>query len=132
MEADAAYHQALSQAVADGIEQAGLLVAPTGAKLGPVDAISDNGGHVSCKNAANESARYVGAEPDIGPIGSLVVAVAPTAAARTLVPLTAPKKKARKGKRRKAIARKAEASSASSCQVTSEVHAHRGARGVRS
>lgn len=129
VEADAAYHQALSQAVADGMEQAGLLVAPTRAKLGPVDAISDNGGHVTCKNAANEFAPYEGAEPDIGPRGELVVAIAPTAVARTVVPLAPPKRKTRKGerrkaiegKRRKAIARKAEASTATSCQVTSEV-----------
>ncbi len=125
VEADTAYHQALGQAASDAIEQAGLLVAPTKQALGPVDAISDNGGEVTCKNTAGESARYTGAEADIGPTGSLVVAVAPTAVARAIVPLTpakAPaKRKTRKGRRHRVIARKAEASTAANCQVTSEV-----------
>ena len=124
VEADTAYHQALGQAVSDGLEQAGLLAAPTKQALGPVDAISDNGGQVSCKNTAGEAARYTGAEPDIGPTGSLVVAVAPTAVAPIAVPLSRaskPKRKARKGRRRRLTARAAEASSAATCQVTSEV-----------
>jgi len=121
VEADSVYHQALSQAVGDALAQADALVAPTGQKLGPVDAIADNGGHVNCKNAAGESASYPGAEPDFGPTQSVVVAVAPTAPARTLI-VVAPHKKTRKSRRaRRAIARTAQASGAATCQVTSEV-----------
>ncbi len=92
VEANTVYHQALAQAVDDGVLKAGILATQAHAKLGPVEAISE--GHVSttCKNAAGEYGSYKGAEPDNGNVEGPVVALAlPTAPALPAQPSKAKK-----------------------------------------
>jgi hypothetical protein len=135
-EADAAYRQSLVQAVADGLLKAQALAGATGAKVGPIEGISEKGttgGH-NCKNAAGESAPYTGAEPDAGSAGPPIIAVEPTvprvavgSAPATKRP-TPTKKHKHKHKAHKRIerrahrvtARKAE-NTAVSCEISSEV-----------
>jgi len=110
--ADAAYHQALTAAVEDGHAKAELLASDTGAKVGAVQSISEQGGSVRCQESgqATEYAQYVGYEgatPDFGSSeGSFNSAVAPAASAG-------------KPAKRKKHARKA--STAATCTVSARV-----------
>jgi hypothetical protein len=123
-EADTVYHQALVQAVGDGLTKARLLTEATGAKVGPIEAISERGREIECKTATGESASYKGAKPDSGSAEAPTLAVKPTipppAAAKR--PPTK-KRKTHKPTRRgfhRFIARAAE-NTAASCELTTEV-----------
>lgn len=116
------------QAAADGLVKAKLLAEASGAKVGPIEAISERGNKdMECKNAAGESAPYKGVAPDSGTAESPTLAVRPAVAP---VPPKAPKpapskkkKKKRKATERRAdrvIARMAE-NVAVSCELTTEV-----------
>jgi hypothetical protein len=60
--ATAVYHQAMSEAVADGLAKAQLLAAKATATLGDVQSMTEDGGSIQC--AAN--AEYEGETPDFG------------------------------------------------------------------
>ena len=134
-EADGAYGQALINAVGEGLSKAQALAGATGAKVGPIEAISESGKHreIQCKNAAGESAPYKGTEPDSGAAGPPTIAVEPALPVRVVAPVVAksiaPKhakhKKKKKHERiehktRRVIAKKAE-NVATTCEVASEV-----------
>jgi hypothetical protein len=126
-EADAAYHQALLQAVSDGALKAQSLAGQTGAKLGAIAAISEDGGAVSCKSAeGRESGAYTGVEPDFGTGEPPLVAVGVQGGLQPLV-VSAPakpkpkKRKPRKAKERRALNTTARKADAVSCEVTSDV-----------
>jgi hypothetical protein len=125
-EADSVYHQSLVQAVADGLLKAQLLAAATGAKVGPIEAIGEDGKHIECKDSVGEVATYKGAEPDFGSAVSPIVAVEPTVPPKPATPAKPAHHKARKSrteiarKTRKIIAKKAE-NAATSCELTTEV-----------
>jgi len=124
-EADSVYHQALSQAVGDGLAKARLLAEATGAKVGPVEAISERGDkEIECKTATGEFASYKGAKPDSGSAEAPTLAVKPAIAAQP--PKRAPSKK-KKPRRpttkrafRRVVARVAENVPAS-CELSTEV-----------
>jgi len=122
-EAASVYHQALVQAVADGLLKARLLAAATSATVVSIAAISEDGKHLECKNAAGETAPYKGAEPDSGSAVLPIVAVEPTLPAKSAKPAHHKARKSRKQiarKTRRIIAKKAE-NAAVSCELTSEV-----------
>lgn len=124
-EADAAYHSSLTQAVGDGLLKARLLAEATGAKVGPIEAISEHGfRNVECKDAAGESASYKGVFPDAGSAEAPTLAVKPTVPPQPAKkPAPTKKRKTRKGterKRRTFLARAAE-NTATSCELSTEV-----------
>jgi uncharacterized protein YggE len=125
-EANAVYHAALVQAIGDGLVKARLLAEATGAKVGPIEAISEAGRRegYECKDAAGETGfSYKGAEPDTGSAGPPTVAVEPTSPPRPARPVVTKKRKSHKGverKTRRVIARKAE-NTATSCELSTEV-----------
>jgi hypothetical protein len=78
--ANAAYHQGLADAVADGQSKAQLLAAKVGASLGPAQTVLENGGYISCAgDGESGGTAYEGAQPDFGSQG-ISVASAPGAA----------------------------------------------------
>lgn len=88
IEANTAYHDAMVQAVADGLLKAQVVAGAAGAKAGPIEAISEGGKDgIECKNAAGEGGRggYKGVEPDSGTAMPPTIAVEPTAAPRPVV-----------------------------------------------
>jgi uncharacterized protein YggE len=122
-EADAVYHQALVQAAADGLLKARLLAEASGAKVGPIEAISERGDkEIECKGATGESATYRGARPDSGAAEAPTLAVKPAVPPQPAKPAAARKRKrkvaGRKGHR--FIARVAE-NTATSCELTTGV-----------
>jgi uncharacterized protein YggE len=128
-EADAVYHQALVQAVGDGLAKARLLSEATGAKVGPIEAISERGREFECHTSTGESARYGGSKPDSGTAEAPTLAVKPTVAPEPIrrppaKPLAKKKKKAHKSSRhgfRRITARMAEATTAANCELSTEV-----------
>lgn len=58
--ADAAYQQALTEALADGLAKARLLATDADATLGPAQEITEQGGYVECPGEVE----YAGAQPD--------------------------------------------------------------------
>lgn len=127
-EADTVYHQALVQAAVDGSLKAHVLAEATGARVGPIEAISERGSkNVECKDAAGESASYKGATPDSGTAEATTVAVKlsapPTPASPAHKAGHAKKRKTRKAIRRKThrvLARTAE-NTAASCELGAEL-----------
>ena len=135
-EADVDYGQALINAVGEGFTKAQALAVAAGAKVGPIEAISESGKHreIQCKNAAGESAPYKGIEPDSGAAGPPTIAVEPALPVRVVGPVVAKsvapkptthkKKKKKHGriehKTRRVIAKKAE-NVAVTCELSSEV-----------
>ena len=132
VEANNDYHQALVQAVGDGLLKAQMVAAASGAHVGPIEAISEAGNRrIECKNAAgeHEGGIYKGAEPDAGVAEAPTIAVQPGAPPKAVVVTVTKKPKAKaKGKahrriqrkRHGPIARKAEAIPAS-CEITAEL-----------
>lgn len=117
-EAQAAYHQALAAAVAAGLEKAGYMATLTGAQVGAIQEISEDGGDVACALHAEvgplyESEPYEGAPLDIGYVGR--VAVAPEQAAAAAASQKAPPAGKKRKKKRKPKAKK---SDLSGCTVT--------------
>ncbi len=134
VEADTAYHAAMVQAVGDGLLKAQMVAGAAGAKVGPIEAISEAGRQeIECKNAAGESGRgdYKGSEPDSGTAGPPTIAVEPTAAPRAVVVAVSQKPKTgkKKGKSHRRIKRKHHAPIAReaaeggpvSCEISSEL-----------
>jgi hypothetical protein len=120
--ADAAYHQGMETAVADGHSKAELLVDKAGATLGSVQSITEDGGSIECrtKNEEGESevfgyAPYKGEPPDSSTESGRFVA-APLAAAKA--PRTSKTPTVRR-KRNHATAKKA--SSSVVCELTARV-----------
>lgn len=126
-EANTAYQQALVQAAADGLLKARLLAGAAGAKVGPIEAISERGSkEIECKGAAGESASYRGVRPDSGNAEAAILAVKPTIAAPQPVirPPVRKKRKTHKPTPHKThsrfIARVAE-NVATNCELSTEV-----------
>ena len=134
-EADVDYGQALINAVGEGFTKAQALAVAAGAKVGPIEAISESGKHreIQCKNAAGESAPYKGSEPDSGTALPPTIAVEPAlpvrvvgpVLAKSVKPSTHKKKKHRRieHKSRKVIAKKAATGEniAATCELSAEV-----------
>jgi len=135
-EAEVDYGSALINAVVNGFTKAEALAKATEAKVGPIEAVSENGRRaaVQCKNALGESAPYKGAEPDSGTAGAPTIAVEPALPVRVVAPVAAkkvtkpsPRKKKKhrriEHKTRRVIAKKAETGEniATSCELSSEV-----------
>ena len=76
--ATAAYHQAMSAAIADGKAKAQLLAEKAGATLAQVQSINEQGGYVECAVGVE----YLGARPDIGYVEGRVFAATAAPAAR--------------------------------------------------
>jgi len=90
-EAEAAYHQAFSAAIAKGLAQAQFVTGAVGAKVGSIQQIVPRGGSVECFVPAEEGPyreweRYEGAQPDFVSVelfgGYAVAPVAAKAAPR--------------------------------------------------
>src|ERR1700751_3535302 len=58
VEANAAYRQGLAAAIADGLEKAEFLASRTGAKVGAIDRISEDGGSIRCALHAEAGGLY--------------------------------------------------------------------------
>jgi hypothetical protein len=65
-EANAAYRAGLTAAIADGLNKAEFLAHGTGATLGAIQAIEENGGSIECTNAEGGYVEYPGTQPDFG------------------------------------------------------------------
>jgi len=116
--ATAVYHQAMGDAVADGLGKAQLLAGKTGATVGIVQSISEGNGYIRCTSASStEGAEYEGGEPDFGS-GAVIYSGAASAPAGAAVPLT-PKPALRKRKPRKRAAVKA--ASGTPCALYTQV-----------
>lgn len=120
VEANDAYHQALAQAVGDGALKASTVAAGAHARLGSIEAISESGSTITCKNAEHESGFYKGAEPDSGSAQGALVGVA------LAIPAKAPAKKKgathKKTRRhRRLLAHKAELSPPPTCELTAQI-----------
>ena len=122
-EANAAYRQGLSAAIADGLGKAEFLASQTGAKVGAIDQISEEGGSIGCSLQAetgplSEYVPYEGASPDFGSVtgGNRVFAAAPQAAAKPSHGVaTRHKKKKRKHKP------KAKKAGVASCTLSTQI-----------
>lgn len=127
VEANTQYHAALLQAVADGALKAQSLAGQTGARLGAIAAISENGGAVTCRSPeGRESGAYTGVEPDFGTGQAPLVAVGLQSGVQPRVVTVQAKPKPKRRKTRKAkerAARKTTASKADvvTCEVASDV-----------
>jgi hypothetical protein len=117
-EADGAYRQAMANAVSDGQGKAEFLASKTGAALGAVQSITENGGWIQC-NGGEEGGFYEGAQPDFGsgggpfPLGARGVA-APTGRAPAVH--STPRRKRRRSSSAPTARR-----AALSCQVHAQV-----------
>jgi hypothetical protein len=72
-EANASYRQALAESIEEGLEKAEFLASKTGAKVGSIQQISEDGGSIKCAVYAEvgpeyDSESYEGAEPDFGSV----------------------------------------------------------------
>jgi Protein of unknown function (DUF541) len=133
VEADTTYHAAMVQAVGDGLLKAQMIAGAAGAKVGPVEAISEGGrDFIECKNAAGETGRggYKGAEPDSGTAIPPTIAVEPAAPPRAIVVGVSvkPKTGKKKGKAHRRLQRKRHgplareaAEGVVSCEIGSEL-----------
>jgi len=108
-EANAAYRQGLAAAVADGLEKAEFLATKTGAKVGAIDQISEDGGSISCAlrpevGPLYEYEPYEGARPDFGSAagGTRVYEATPARAAAPAHVVSRKRKKKRKTSAKKA------------------------------
>jgi hypothetical protein len=113
--ANNAYRQAMAAAIADGHDKASFLAGQTGATLGAVLAVTEDGGYVNCSSPEDEYVGYHGAQPDIGYARSQIGPVAAGSARST--PSVAPKSSS-SHKHKKKPAKKA---SAASCRVSAEI-----------
>jgi hypothetical protein len=129
VEANDAYHQALVQAVGDGLFKARMLATAGGGRVGPLEAISENGRRsIECKNGAGESSgSYKGAEPDSGTASAPTIAVEPAAPPRPVVVTVTKKGKGKSKAHRRIqrskhgpIARRAE-NGPFACEISSEL-----------
>jgi hypothetical protein len=123
-EANAAYRQGLAAAIADWLEKAQFLAGKTGANVGVIDQISEDGGSIGCVLHAEtgplyEYEPYEGARPHFGSVGSgiRVLEAAPAAAATRSHVISKKRKKKHKSKAIKA-ARMAARSRRRSCSGT--------------
>jgi hypothetical protein len=106
-EANAAYRQGLVAAIADGLEKAEFLAGRTGAKVGSIQQIAEQGGWVGCEAYAEVGSQiqgepYEGARPDFGSVtspGTRPIEVAPARAPALAAPGHAKKRK-KKGTRK--------------------------------
>jgi hypothetical protein len=119
--ADAAYHQGMETAVADGHSKAELLVDKAGATLGSVQSITEDGGSIECrtKNEEGESevfryTAYKGEQPDSSSESARFIAPEKAAAAPR-----ASKTPALRRKRKHATAKKAAGSVV--CELSARV-----------
>jgi hypothetical protein len=122
-EANLAYRQGLTAAIADGHEKAEFLATATGAGVGAIQQIIERGGSIECVQPAEEGpltqyAQYDGAQPDFGsvePSGSRFVA-APEAATSPSIKTLKPRKKKHKAK-----AKAKTAAASVSCTLSTQV-----------
>lgn len=122
VEANDAYRQALAQAVGDGALKASTVASQAHARLGSIEAISESGSTILCKNPEREIGNYKGAEPDSGSAQGALVGVALAIPAKA--PAPAKKKRAthKKTRRhRRLLAHKAELSPPPTCEITAQI-----------
>jgi hypothetical protein len=118
--ATAAYRQAMAAAVNDGQSKAQFLAEKTGVALGPVQAVAEGGGSISCTGGdeSNGYAEYEGAQPDFssGAVTPPIVAgaVAPRPATR------APSVRPRTNRKRRHTTH-AKAAVAGTCKLSAQV-----------
>ncbi|HEY0517096.1 MAG TPA: hypothetical protein VGD00_08250 [Solirubrobacteraceae bacterium] len=112
--ANAVYREAMAKAVADGQGKAGFLAEKSGATVGAVDSVIEQGGYIECASASSEYAQYEGEQPDFGRAPTPVVA--PLSASAVGAPST--KVPHRPKVKRRPHAKKA---SATSCNLSAEV-----------
>jgi hypothetical protein len=125
-EANLAYRQGLTAAIADGHEKTEFLATATGAAVGAIQQIIERGGSIECVQPAEEGpltqyAQYNGAQPDFGsvePSGSRFVAAPEAAAKRVSIKTTKPRKKKHKAK---AKAKAKTAAASVSCTLSTQV-----------
>jgi len=129
VEADDTYHQAMVQAVGDGLFKARMLATAGGGRVGALEAISENGRRsIECKNGAGESSgSYKGAEPDSGTALAPTIAVEPAAPPKPVVVRVTKKHKPKakthgrvRRRRHGPLARKAE-NGPFTCEISSEL-----------
>ncbi len=119
VEADNAYHQALTQAVGDGALKATIVASQAHARLGSLEAVSEAGSSVSCKAGEHEFPAYKGAEPDSGSAEGPLVAVALPAPAPAPQKAKKPATHKKTRRHRRLLAHKAEATP--TCEVTAQL-----------
>ena len=121
VEANTAYHAALTQAVADGALKASMVASQAHARLGSIEAIGENGSSIACKNSANEFGNYKGSEPDSGVAQGPVVAVALAGAPTKAAPAKSKKSKKKTRRHRRLLAHKAELSPPATCEIAAQL-----------
>jgi hypothetical protein len=126
--ADAVYRQGLTAAIADGLEKATFFATATGAKVGSIEQIVEQGGSIECDLPAEagtdkEYEPYNGLQPDFGSVPLAGTAAGYAAPAAPEVAVSRPKivtKKSKKHKRKhKATAKKA--AEAVHCTLSAQV-----------
>jgi hypothetical protein len=118
--ADAAYHQALAAAEADGHEKAELLASKAGSTVGAVQQIAERGGSIECGKPSAEASnlQYEGAQPDFGYVESSGTVQAPTFAAAPKTAVKVAKHAVKKHKKKK---KRAKAASGFTCTLSAQV-----------
>lgn len=119
VEADNAYHQALTQAVGDGALKATMVASQAHARLGSLEAVSEAGSTVSCKAGEHEFPSYKGAEPDSGTAEGPLVAVALAAPAPAPQNAKKPATHRKTRRHRRLLAHKAEVTP--TCEVAAQL-----------
>ncbi len=103
-EANAAYRAGMTAAIADGLNKAEFLAHTTGATLGAIQVIDEDGGYIECTEAEGAYVEYGGAQPDFGATQGVVtpLAAAPaTSRNASGTAKTAPVQKHKKKKKKK-------------------------------
>ncbi|HEX5223728.1 MAG TPA: hypothetical protein VFW29_01235 [Solirubrobacteraceae bacterium] len=118
--ATAVYRQAMAAAVTDGQSKAEFLTARTGAALGAVQSILEDGGSIECSGVnSDEYAEYTGEQPDFGHATGAVAGRVLAGAAAPQTSLARPKPAIRKKKHRRS--RKGRAATVGGCKLSAEV-----------
>ena len=114
--ATAVYRHGMADAVSDGLTKAQFLASKTGATLGPVQSVVEDGGYITC--AAN--VEYLGEQPDFGSTGVSISASGVRAGSARPTPLPVRHKPAAKRRRhrRSPAAKKA---SLPTCTLSTQV-----------
>jgi hypothetical protein len=119
--ATAVYREGMASAITDGQSKATFLAEKTGATLGPVQNVTENGGYIWCRGSSEgEDVEYEGEQPDFGSGQERGVAT-PEAAAST-PSSSVPRQKAPVVKKRKKVKHPvAKKATVGSCTLTAQV-----------
>ena len=116
--ANTVYREAMAKAVLDGQGKATFLAERTGATVGAVDSVIEQGGYIECSDGTDEYAAYEGEQPDFGTAPSPNVTATPLSAAAAPGRPSSTVSHRPKVKHRRPTAKKA---SLPSCNLTAEV-----------